>query len=116
MIARLDAQLLGELGLSGYRQDVEKIMLRTMYDLLEIRIGRRIAETFTREQVYEFNRIHAQKDDSVASAWLQRNAPDYPDVVEDEFVKLKAEVVRDADGLRRELDAILLATNGGTPA
>ena len=59
---------------------------------LEVRIGERISEGLPEELLDEFDRID---DPDEATAWLERNRPDYREIVEEENRKMKAAIVLD---------------------
>src|SRR5471030_1715438 len=92
MALKLDNSLLEELGL-GSLPDEEKTRLRQhIYETLEMRVGMRLADQMTNEQLDEFEQYVNAQDDAGAFKWLETNFPNYKDVVNDEFEKLKAEV------------------------
>ncbi len=67
-------------------------MLRDIYDTLELRVGMRLAEQMTEEQLDEFESIIDKKDDSASLNWLETNFPNYKEVVGEELEKLKSEI------------------------
>jgi hypothetical protein len=92
MALKLDNSLLEELGL-GTLPDQEKLRLRQhIYETLEMRVGMRLADQMTNEQLDEFEQFVNAQDDAGAFKWLESNFPNYKDVVNDEFNKLKIEV------------------------
>ncbi len=92
MALKLDNSLLEELGL-GSLPETEKLRLRQhIYETLEMRVGMRLADQMTNEQLDEFEQYVNAQDDAGAFKWLETNFPNYKDVVNDEFEKLKAEV------------------------
>ena len=89
---KIDATLLQELGLSSL-PDVEKDgLLKHIYETLEMRVGMRLADQMTNQQLDEFEQYFEAKDDAGAFKWLESNFPNYKDIVQEEFDKLKAEV------------------------
>lgn len=89
---KIDATLLQELGLSSL-PDVEKDgLLKHIYETLEMRVGMRLADQMTNQQLDEFEQYFEAKDDAGAFKWLEANFPNYKDIVQEEFDKLKAEV------------------------
>jgi len=92
MALKLDNSLLEELGLGSLPEE-EKLRLRQhIYETLEMRVGMRLADQMTNEQLDEFEQYVNAQDDAGAFKWLETNFPNYKDVVNDEFEKLKAEV------------------------
>ena len=93
---KIDNSLLEEVGLSGL-PDVEKnSFLKHIYETLEMRVGIRLADQMTNEQLDEFERYFEAKDDAGAFKWLETNFPNYKDIVQQEFDKLKGEVAQTA--------------------
>ncbi len=88
--------LLQSIGL-GTLPDTEKnSLLKHIYDTLEMRVGMRLADQMTNEQLDEFERYYENKDDAGAFKWLETNFPNYKDIVQEEFDKLKNEVAQSA--------------------
>src|SRR3954467_725016 len=88
---KIDNSLLEEVGL-GKLPDTEKnSFLKHIYETLEMRVGIRLADQMTNEQLDEFEKYFEAKDDAGAFKWLETNFPNYKDIVQEEFDKLKAE-------------------------
>jgi len=66
--------------------------LKHIYETLEMRVGIRLADQMSNEQLDEFERYFEAKDDAGAFKWLEANFPNYKEIVQQEFDKLKAEV------------------------
>jgi predicted RNA-binding Zn ribbon-like protein len=92
MPLRLDDNLLSELGLASLPADDKKAMLQQVRDTLEMRVGTRLAEQMTDQQLDEFEQFVQNQDDAGALQWLESNFPNYKDVVNEEFEKLQSEV------------------------
>jgi hypothetical protein len=93
---KIDNSLLQEIGLDSL-PDVEKDgLLKHIYETLEMRVGMRLADQMSNEQLDEFEQYFEAKDDAGAFKWLETNFPNYKDVVQEEFDKLKAEVHQSA--------------------
>lgn len=89
---KLDNAFLEELGL-GTLPPVEKNkMLAHIYETLEMRVGMKLAEKMTNEQLDEFESYIQKKDEAGALKWLESNFPDYKQVVAQELEKLKGEI------------------------
>lgn len=56
----------------------------------------RLADQMTKDQLDEFERYFEAKDDKGAFNWLETNFPNYKDIVQQEFDKLKSEVAQAA--------------------
>ena len=98
---KLDNNLLVELGLGSLPPQEKNMMLRHIYETLEIRVGKKLAQQMSNEQLDEFEQLMPKQGDSTevktqketrALTWLETNFPDYKQVVADELDKLKSEV------------------------
>ena len=89
---KIDDNLLQEIGLAGLPDSEKNSLLKHIYETLEMRVGMRLADQMTNEQLDEFERYFEAKDDAGAFAWLESNFPNYKDIVQQEFDKLKQEV------------------------
>jgi hypothetical protein len=93
---KIDNSLLQELGLANL-PDVEKnSLLKHIYETLEMRVGMRLADQMTNQQLDEFEQYFEAKDDQGAFKWLESNFPNYKEIVQEEFDKLKIEVGQSA--------------------
>jgi hypothetical protein len=89
---KLDDNLLAELGLAVLPKEEKTAFLRHMYETLEMRVGTRLAERMTDQQMAEFEQFINTSDEQGAFKWLESNFPNYKEVVAEEFEKLKSEV------------------------
>lgn len=93
---RIDNALLEELGLGALPPQEKQGLLKHVYETLEMRVGMRLADQMTNEQLDEFEKYFDAKDDEGAFRWLETNFPNYKEIVNEEFEKLKAEVGQSA--------------------
>lgn len=93
---RIDNSLLQDLGLVSLPDAEKNGLLRHIYETLEMRVGVRLADQMSNEQLDEFERYFEAKDDAGAFKWLETNFPNYKDIVQEEFDKLKGEVSQSA--------------------
>ncbi len=93
---KIDNSLLQELGLDSLPDTEKDSLLKHIYETLEMRVGMRLADQMSNEQLDEFEQYFEAKDDAGAFKWLETNFPNYKDVVQDEFDKLKLEVHQSA--------------------
>lgn len=93
---KIDNSLLEEVGLGGLPDGEKNSFLKHIYETLEMRVGIRLADQMTNEQLDEFERYFEAKDDAGAFKWLETNFPNYKEIVQEEFDKLKAEVAQTA--------------------
>ncbi len=89
---KLDDNLLKELGLGNLPTDEKNKMLAHIYETLEMRVGMKLAEQMSNEQLDEFEAFIDKNDEAGALKWLETNFPNYKDVVGAELEKLKLEV------------------------
>jgi len=93
---KIDDNLLQQLGLGGLPVEEKRGLLNHIYETLEMRVGMRLADQMSNEQLDEFETYFEAKDDAGAFKWLETNFPNYKDIVNEEFDKLKAEVGQSA--------------------
>jgi Protein of unknown function (DUF5663) len=113
-VIKIDRDLLERVGLNTLHADLANLALRCVYDVLEARVGIRLADAMTNEQLDEFETYFQRKDDAGAFAWLERNFPNYKEIVQDEFQKLQAEIEQDASEILDGVDE--LTREFGSPA
>lgn len=73
---QLDEKFLEEIGLNELPEEQKKPFLQHIYDELELRVGTKLSEGMSDDQLSEFESIIDRKDDIVV-AWLVKFAPDY---------------------------------------
>ncbi len=93
---KIDNSLLVEIGLDSLPEAEKNSFLKHVYETLEMRVGIRLADQMTNEQLDEFEQYFEAKDDAGAFKWLETNFPNYKDIVQEEFDKLKSEVAQSA--------------------
>ena len=93
---KLDNNLLKELGLDALPVEEKNKMLGHIYETLEMRVGMKLAEQMSNEQLDEFEAFIDKNDEAGALKWLETNFPDYKQVVADELAKLKEEIKKSA--------------------
>lgn len=89
---KLDDDLLKELGLGELPAVEKNKMLAHIYETLEMRVGMKLAEQMTNEQLDEFEAFIDRNDEAGALKWLETNFPNYKQVVADELENLKKEI------------------------
>lgn len=114
---KLNNQLLEELGLGSLPVADKNMMLHHIYETLESRVGMKLAERMSADQLTEFEQLMPRQEDSVeekqnkeksAFSWLETNFPNYKQVVADELDGLKNEI-------RQAAPQILSASQDNTP-
>lgn len=94
---KLDDNLLQELGLGTLPPQEKNTMLRHIYETLEMRVGMKLAQQMTNEQLDEFEAFINKNDEAGALKWLETNFPNYKQVVAEELEALKNEIKASAD-------------------
>ncbi|MDQ5886131.1 MAG: hypothetical protein QG628_528 [Patescibacteria group bacterium] len=89
---KLDDNLLIELGLGTLPAVEKNKMLNHIYETLEMRVGMKLAQKMTNEQLDEFEAFIDRNDEAGALKWLETNFPDYKQVVASELESLKVEI------------------------
>ena len=82
-------QFLQEMGLSAMPEEQKQKFLAYIQEELEIRIGERIAKGLTEVQLNEFDLIEDQIE---AAKWLEKNRPDYREIVNRTIEEMKSEI------------------------
>jgi hypothetical protein len=95
----LDDDFLQSLGLGGLPDDQKQAFLQHLYEELELRVGTRLSEGMSDDQLAQFEKLIDSNDEQGALSWLEQNRPNYKDVVADELEKLKQEVVTNRDAI-----------------
>lgn len=108
---KIDDSLLEEIGLLSLPKAERDQLLRQIYETLEMRVGMKLAERMTEQQLDEFERFIDTNDEAGALKWLETNFPDYKQVVASELDTLKEEIKKDAPRLMEAIQA-----NVQTPA
>lgn len=86
---KFDENFLQEMGLSAMPEDQKQAFLNYVQEELEVRIGERISKGLTEVQLNEFDLI---TDPAEAAKWLERNRPDYREIVARTIEEMKAEI------------------------
>jgi len=73
---QLDDKFLADIGLNDLPEEQKKAFLQHIYDELELRVGTKLSDGMSDEQLEEFESIIDRKDD-VIRTWLEKNLPDY---------------------------------------
>jgi uncharacterized protein DUF5663 len=100
---QLDDNLLKELGLGDLPAEEKNKMLAHIYETLELRVGMKLAEQMSDDQLDEFEGFIDRNDEAGALKWLETNFPNYKEVVAEELNKLKEEVKASAPQILAEV-------------
>lgn len=86
---QFDEKFLQEMGLSAMPEEQKREFLDYIQEELEVRIGERISKGLTEEQLAEFDAITEQAE---AARWLEKNRPDYREIVTRTVAEMKEEI------------------------
>ena len=86
---QFDEKFLQEMGLQAMPEDQKQKFLDYIQEELEVRIGERISKGLTEVQLNEFDMI---TDPREAANWLEKNRPDYREIVARTIVEMKQEI------------------------
>ena len=86
---QFDDKFLQEMGLSAMPEDLKQKFLDYVQEELEVRIGERISRGLTEVQLNEFDLITDVDD---ARKWLEKNRPDYREIVNRTIEEMKEEI------------------------
>ena len=73
---QLDDKFLQDIGLGDLPEDQRKAFLQHIYDELELRVGTKLSEGMSEQQMSEFESFVDREEDKVRG-WLASNMPDY---------------------------------------
>ena len=101
---QLDEKFLQDIGLNDLPEDQKKPFLQHVYDELEMRVGTKLSDGMSDEQLEEFESIIDRKDEVIV-AWLAKYLPNYH--TDETFLKLQTATQLDPNdvGLRAEYAA-----------
>jgi predicted RNA-binding Zn ribbon-like protein len=102
---KLDEQFLKDIGLGSLPASEKNRMLKDIYETLEMRVGMKLADQMTDQQLDDFEEYINRKDEAGAVKWLETNFPNYKQTVSDELDKLKNEISQAAPQILAELQA-----------
>ncbi len=86
---QFDEKFLQDMGLSAMPEDTKKKFLNYVEEEVNVRIGERISRGLSEAQLNEFDQII---DPLEAAKWLQKNRPDYREIVDRTIEEMKQEI------------------------
>lgn len=92
MAITIDYEMLKDLDLDELPKSEKDKLLEQIYETLETRVGTRLTDIMSDDQLDEFEAFIDANDEAGAMEWLTKNLPGYPKVVQEELDKLKAEI------------------------
>lgn len=84
-----DENFLAEMGLTAMPEEQKKDFLAYVQEELEIRIGERISKGLSEVQLNEFDMLTDQME---MAKWLEKNRPDYREIVARTIAEMKEEI------------------------
>jgi|TARA_B100001245_G_scaffold110304_1_gene80665 hypothetical protein len=90
---QLDDKFLEDIGLGSLPDDQKKAFLQHIYEELELRVGTRLSEGLSDQQLEEFEKI-IDKDQAVIEDWLAIHVQDYTN--DDVFKRMQQALKLDA--------------------
>lgn len=98
---KISADRLVHLGYRGLTAEQLTRLQKELYNACEEIVGAKLATRMSMAQLDAFERIIDADDDAAALAWLDRNIPDYRDIVRDTLAELEATLRAAADEITR---------------
>lgn len=101
---QLDDKFLADIGMNELPEEQKKAFLQHIYDELELRVGTKLSDGMSDEQLEEFESIIDRKDE-VVTPWLEKYAPGYHE--DESFGRIQQATGLDVNdpGLRAEYAA-----------
>ncbi len=84
-LVTLDDEFIADIGLSDLSDTEKQQVLEDVRTSLEAKVGVKLVQGLSEEQVNQFNDIIKGDDSKVAMDWLENNVPNYQDVVMEEL-------------------------------
>lgn len=101
---QIDDSLLQEIGLDQLPLEEKDLLIAQIYEQLELRVGTRLADAMSDQQLKDFEKYIDSEDEQGALQWLSQNFPDYPKVVQEELEKLKGELKEHSSQIRQVIE------------
>lgn len=89
-MALIDEEFMTEVGLAEMPPAEKQAFMEQATEELEVRVGQRISEELTPEQLDEFEQI---QDSAEVASWLNQNAPNFREIVVQVFQAFKQELL-----------------------
>lgn len=85
----IDERFMDEVGLGGMPEAEKRAFMEHAEEELEVRVGQRIGMGLSDAQMLEFGQI---EDEAEATAWLERYAPNFREIVAQVYQAFKREL------------------------
>lgn len=93
---QIDDKFLEDLGLGALPDDQKQAFKEHIYSQLELRVGTRLSDGLSDDQLAEFESF-VDRDAAKVQEWISRNVPDYQN--DDNYKQLKANAPQNVDEL-----------------
>lgn len=99
MAVQLGDDFFEEIGLGSIAVEQKQKLMGQLLETLQMRVGGRLAEDLSEEQLDEFEQTIASADDAgtAAEEWLKANNPHYEAIIAEEISNLKSELRTNLD-------------------
>ncbi len=96
----IDYKFLDDLGLASVPDDQKDLMIQDINQILQERIGARADEALTDEKRQELdNLLTSNTDQATVQNWFSANLPNYPQLIQAEVERVKAEIGPQVTGI-----------------
>lgn len=89
---KLEETLLQDFGLDTLAPEAQEAALRDIYETVNLRVGMKLADQMTDEQLATFESLKDKEDEAAFSKWIEETFPNYPELVASELQAYKVEV------------------------
>ena len=96
----LTANIIDELGLKGLPDAEKQKLLDRMSSIVQTRVGRRIDDVLNDVQRVQFSEVLETNDEGKIKAFLEGNVRNYQQIVSEEIIAFKAEILEEASALQ----------------
>ena len=105
----LSPDLLVSAGIRHLTQDQVGLALRELYDVLELRVGLRLARTLSATQLNAFEKLVDSGSEPDQLSWIQNNVSDYREQVQDELEYIERRLSSAMAVARQEIESLVQA-------
>lgn len=84
-LVKLDEEFLASIGLADLSDDEKKEALDDIKTALEAKVGVKITQNLSDEQVDQFSNLLSGTDHNAALSWIETNIPNYREIVMQEL-------------------------------
>ena len=100
----LRKRLIEEAGLSALPEALKASLLEACYAELEQRVGQRLAHRMSEQQLTDFESFIDRQDEAGALRWLNREFPEYQEVVRAEMETIRQDLLSRSEDILALVD------------